>query len=257
MSLRCGCILILSGLALASNAGCQSAADADVLAKFQAAQEAFEAAESADDFRRVAARYQEILDGGTVSGAVLFNQGNAFMRAGLRGRAIASYRRAQRYRPRDPYLDANLRSALTGPPDPWGKPLLEYLFFWQDWLSYPAKFQLSGLAAGAAFLIATINLWLPRRWLRRLAAVVLLATLILAASASYDWYRFDRLRHGVIVAKEVVARKGDAESYQPAFNQPLSEGTEFRLLEDRGEWVLVRLAERREGWLPREAIVTF
>ena len=45
--------------------------------------------------------------------AVLYNQGNAWMRAGATGRALAAYRQAQRYRPRDPYLAANLQNALA------------------------------------------------------------------------------------------------------------------------------------------------
>ena len=38
-----------------------------------------------------AAKAQEILDAGVTSGVVLYNQGNAFMRAGQTGRAIACY----------------------------------------------------------------------------------------------------------------------------------------------------------------------
>ena len=79
---------------------------------FQAAQQAFDKAQTPDDFLRAASLYQEILDAGLVSGAVLYNQGNAFLRGGHRGRAIACYRQAQRYRPRDPWLDHNLRCAL-------------------------------------------------------------------------------------------------------------------------------------------------
>ena len=58
--------------------------------------------------------YQSLLDRGIRSGAILYNQGNAFMKAGHRGQAIAAYLEAKRYLPRNPYLDANLRFAQGG-----------------------------------------------------------------------------------------------------------------------------------------------
>ena len=56
------------------------------------------------------------LDRGQISGAVLYNQGNAFMQAGQRGRAIAAYRQARRYLGPDLFLEANLAYALGNQP---------------------------------------------------------------------------------------------------------------------------------------------
>ena len=108
---KVGLILLLTVLS-AWTAGCARSPDMESAQQFQAAQATFDAAETPEDFLRAAGLYQAILDRGYQSGAVLYNQGNAFMRAGQRGRAIACYRQAQRYRPRDPYLDHNLRYAL-------------------------------------------------------------------------------------------------------------------------------------------------
>ena len=80
---------------------------------------------------------------------------------------------------------------------------------------------------------------------------MLALTVILAASAVYDWYRFERTEHGVVVQPEVVARKGNAESYDPAFTEPLKEGTEFRVLERRGTWLQIQLPGGIAGWVPQ------
>src|SRR5690606_32912817 len=88
-------------------AGCGQV-EPETTRQFQQAEELFRSAQSPADYLRVAALYQEILDRGTVSGVVLYNQGNAFVKAGEPARAIAAYRQAQRYRPQDPYLAANL-----------------------------------------------------------------------------------------------------------------------------------------------------
>ena len=80
---------------------------------------------------------------------------------------------------------------------------------------------------------------------------------VLAASAAYDWFRFETIRRGVITADGVVARKGNAESYEPAFTQPLPEGTEFQLLERRDDWLLIRLPGAKEGWVTSDRAVVY
>ncbi len=206
---------------------------------------------------KVAAMYQEMIDDGAVSGAVFYNQGNAWMRAKQPGRAIAAYRQAQRYRPRIPYLDENLQNAL-GPGVSTRRPVIEIVFFWQNWLSYAEKFYIAAAAALLTFCSAAVMLFTSRRrfWQRLvLAGVVITALLII--SAAYDWYRFDYVVRGVITQADVVARKGNAESYEPALNEKLSEGTEFRLLERRGQWLLIRLPGGQEGWIDQQAAVTY
>jgi len=247
-----------AGLLLVAIAGCSRSVDLDVSRTFQQAQEAFDKAATPDDFLKAASLYQQILDRGVRSGAVLYNQGNAYMRAGHRGRAIAAYRQALRYRPRDPYLAANLRSALGDEALPGTRqPLIAYLLFWQDWLSYPEKFLLLGLAALLTFACGLTGLVLRRRLWRRVAAAGLAATLVLGLSAGYDWYRFDHTVEGVIVVSKAVARKGNATSYEPAFTEPLVQGTPFHLLDRRGPWLLIRLPTGPEGWIQAEDAVVY
>ena len=47
----------------------------------------------------------------------------------------------------------------------------------------------------------------------------------------------------------VIARKGDGENYAPAFTKPLPEGSEFRLLQARADWVLIELPGAQQGWI--------
>ena len=239
--------------------GCSRAPDLETIAKFQAAQQAFDGAASPEDFLCAAALYQEILDAGLVSGAIFYNQGNAFMRAGQRGRAIACYRQASRYLPRNPYLDANLRFALgaSARPESTGS-VLEQLLFWRDWISYGGKFQLAAAAAAAALALGLLALFVPgRRSLRGLAFAALAITVLLSLSAAYDWRRYEWVEHGVTVRGDVTVRKGNAASYEPAFDQPLGEGAEFEVVERRGQWLLVRLAGGEEGWIEQQAAVVF
>ena len=237
--------------------GCTKSVDVDLARKFQSAQQAFDDGRKPEDFAKVAALDQEILDRGGVSGAVLYNQGNAWMRAGQPGRAVAAYRQAQRYFPRNRYLEENLRSALGRDAPATRRPVIETILFWQNWLSYPEKFYLAAAAALATFVVAAAGLFTARHMLRRIVWAGLLLTFVLAFSAAYDWRRFDGVRHGVVTQQDTVARKGNAASYEPAFNGALREATEFELVEARGDWLLIRLPGDGEGWIEEKAAVTF
>ena len=252
-------IALVAGITLVVGKGCALRPDLEVSRKFQEAQAIFDSAASPADFLHAAAVYQEILDSGVDSGAVLFNQGNALMRAGQTGRAIAAYRQAERFRPGDPYLEANLQYALGNAPEETAaaRPLFEYVLFWQDWIGYAGKFRLLGAAAVATFLLACIGLFVSSRIPARLAVAGLVATAVLAVSAAYDWNRFDHVKHGVVVENDVIARKGNNSSYQPAFTKPLEDGTEFTVQERRGDWLLIRLAGNQEGWIEDKTAVVY
>jgi len=246
-------IIIFSLLVLP---GCVRNLDPQMTQKFQAAQTAFDRAAKPEDFVKVASMYQEMIDEGVVSGAVFYNQGNAWMNAKQPGRAIAAYRQAQRYLPRDPYLDANLQYAL-GSGVSSRRPVIETILFWQNWLSYPEKLYAVAAAAAVTFCFAVIALFSSRRLWRRLILMSAVVAILLIVSAGYDWYRFDYMTHGVITQSDVVARKGNAESYEPAFSEKLSEGMEFHLLERRGDWLLIRLPGGQEGWIDQRAAVVY
>jgi len=249
-------IVVLAGLLMLA-AGCGRSVDLELSQKLQQAQRAFDEAASPEEFLTAASLYQEILDSGVHSGAVFYNQGNAFMQAGQRGRAIAAYRQAKRYRPRDPYLDANLRYALGSDTPAGRRPVIEYLLFWQDWLSYPQKFYVAAAAAVATFILGLLPFFVPRRLFVRLAMVGAVVTLLLIFSAAYDWYRYDYTVHGVVVEDEVVARKGYAATSEPAFTEALVEGTEFQLVQRRDDWLLIRMAAGQEGWVEEETVVLY
>ncbi|MGO9112953.1 MAG: hypothetical protein ACLP9L_27280 [Thermoguttaceae bacterium] len=243
------CLLLFSG--------CGKPLDLDSVRVFQEAERTFSQARSPEDYLKAAAGYQEILDRGYVSGAVLYNQGNAFMRAGQRGRAVAAYRQARRYMGPDPFLEANLAYALGNQPLLRRRPLIEHILFWQDWISYPAKFQLAACGVGITLVLAVATLFIRRRLLARATFAGLVLSLVLIVSAGYDWYRYQGNVYGVIVQKQTVVRKGDAESYEPALTAALEEGAEFELVERRGDWILIRLTGGQEGWVPDRAAVLY
>jgi len=254
----CGCQFAIFLLLFAFLPGCKRGVNPKQAEQFQAAQKAFDAAEKPEEFVKVAAMYEELLDppNNFISGELSYDLGNAWMRAKQPGRAIAAYRQAQRYLPREEHLKENLREALKAEPDA-GRPILETVVFWQNWLSYPEKFYLASGAIAMTLLLATVLLFVPRRSVKRLVLVLAVFSVIAIFSALYDAWRFDYVEHGVTIVSEVVARKGNAETFEPALTENLPEGTEFRLVDRRPHWFYIRLAGGQEGWIPEAAAVIY
>ena len=133
--------------------------------QFQAAQKAFDSASKPEEFVKVAAMYYELLEPPTASfpGRCITIWATPGW-AKQPGRAIAAYRQAERYLPRDPHLKENLREALKAEPDA-RRPILETIAFWQNWLSYPEKFYLATVAIAATLFLAVALLFAPGRTL--------------------------------------------------------------------------------------------
>jgi tetratricopeptide (TPR) repeat protein len=224
---------------------------------FVRALELFDAAKSADAYREAASLWESLLADGYQSGAVYYNLGNAYFRAGEYGKAIAAYRKAKPYRPRDPYLDANLREALAvapgrlpEPPSPWWR----HVLFWNGWLSFPEEVYAAFAASTAAALVASLALLLRRPRGYWLSAVMIVIAAILALDAGLAYADIGSARHAV-VTQETIARKGIGKDYEPAFDQPLKDGAEFTVLSDNGEWVFGHFEGIGDGWLRRDHTV--
>lgn len=223
---------------------------------FLRALEVFDAAKSPQEYRESAALLESLLADGFRNGAVYYNLGNAYFRAGEYGRAIAAYRKAKPFRPRDPYLDANLRQALAvapgrlpESPPPWWT----HVLFWSGWLSFPEK----AYAAFAGFLLAPIAavaglmLHKPRAYWISAGLVVIAAVLSLDAGLAHSG--IFRSRHAVVTG-ETIARKGIGKDYEPAFDQPLKDGAEFTVLSENGDWIFGHFEGIGDGWLRREFV---
>ena len=212
--------------------------------------------ESADArFRSAASRFQVLIDDGVVNGDLYYDLGNAYFQAGDLGQAIANYLRAQRLIPGDPRLEANLAYARTLVRPQVTKEgsdaLLHRLTVWHH--GWPVQWRLIifGVAWIALWIVVLARAWTPVpgfRWIVGTTAVIAMAfglstTLGLTGDTSGQ--------QGVLIKDEVVVRKGNAESFSPQFEQPVNQGLEFRVLEERPDWIHIELFNGQSGWIPR------
>lgn len=223
---------------------------------FVKALEAFDAAKTPDQFREVAGAFEALVSPEYRNDALYYNIGNARVRAGDYGRAILAYRKAKLFRPRDPWLEANLTQALNAAP---GRVPVEpgawwhRVFFWSEWLSVPEKFHAAvALWAACVALLFSAVIFRKRRlnWAGGALGVVALLFSLDAAIANNELYN----SHRAVVVAETVARKGNGLNWEPAFEQPLKDGAEFTIVERRGDWVLGHFYNIPDAWLPAKNI---
>ncbi|MCH7812754.1 MAG: SH3 domain-containing protein [Planctomycetes bacterium] len=209
--------------------------------------------EAMNAFRQSADTFEALVDGGLCNGRLYYNLGNARLKCGQLGRAIAAYRRAEEFMPTDARLQENLRYARSlrrdeiaerGP-----RTVARTLFFWHYDTPLDWRFAI-GLGAWALFWLALLGRTLVGRFRWGSGAVALLMVwLTLAVSVTVDWKVARGQRAGVITANEVMVRKGNGLGYAPQFEQTLGEGVEFEVLEERDAWLHVRLPDGQEGWI--------
>ena len=212
--------------------------------------------ESADAmFRESSDRFQLLIDSGIINGDLYYDLGNACLQSGDLGRAVVNYLRADALNPTDPRIEANLSHArsLVRPQvtKDGSDALLHRLTFWHH--GWPVKWRLVLFASAWTILWASILIRIWRRypgflWFTGIAAVV---TIAFGASTFISIASSDASQQGVLIRDDVVVRKGNAESYSPQFEQPVNQGLEFRVLEQRPDWLHIELNNGESGWIPR------
>ena len=237
-------------------------------------------AEAAEQFRAALLRYEAAaaaLGGG--NGYLLYNVGNTYFRLGDLGRAILHYREAQQLIPGDPNLQQSLRHARSlrrdriEPTAAGG--VVRVLFFWHFTMPLRARAALlltawnllwllallpalANVSARVRLLRERLRAWRAWQRVRRPVLGVVVAVAAVAAVAMGGSVAVELLDSqdtaAVVVAPEVVARRGDGAAYEASFDGALHAGTELVVVERRNDWYQVALADGRRAWLPAHAV---
>jgi tetratricopeptide (TPR) repeat protein len=217
--------------------------------------------------------YEKIIDQGGIQNAKLYyNLANAYLLKEDLGRAILSYRRAEKvarasrpcsfFQGRDALATLNIQKNLAFARSrtvdrvetSTQKRVLETLFFWHYDFCLQTKFLLASGFFAMFCVVLTLIVWLGRGS-ATLVAAVLSGMLCLAflTSTLVETRRQAATRPGVITAREVVARQGDGPNYPPSFKDPLHAGMEFELIEQRPGWLHLRLSDGADAWISADA----
>jgi hypothetical protein len=202
------------------------------------------------DYEQAIRLYGLLLESHFDNGHLHYNLGNALLRNGELGRAIASYRRGLGLLPRDEDVLANLAFARTSRKDAIAPPetsvLVSTLFFWHQGLS-PTELE-------TAVLILNLLFW--STWAFRLFhrdsevlrwTFILLLILLVATGGSLVAHRAFPARIAVVVPQEISAHTGPEEGSVVRFK--LHAGTEVKVEDRRGSWLRISLPDGQKGWV--------
>ncbi len=196
--------------------------------------------------------YTKALNQGFASAALFYNMGNAYYRLDELGEAIRAYERARRLDHDDPEILHNLTIARNDRIDRFSRLPVPY---WQR--GWQAAVRVVGswgfFALGYVFWLAAASLLVYRilsgsrnAWLRRGLAVSLVVGCVGLLAAYGASLNGTVNQDGVVVSREVELRIAPDATAQSELT--VHEGAEVDILQQRGEWMLVRLPNGVRGW---------
>ncbi len=215
--------------------------------------------EAKELYRLAILNYEKIIEQGGIHNAKLYyNLANSYLLAGDIGEAILNYRRAQRLDGSNPDIHKNLSFARSRRVDKLtattSKKVLERLFFWHWDFSVRTRFLTGGICFALLCLWLTGRVWFVKwQGTGPVCTVLFIIFAAMAGSVVVDQYAESNNLSGVITADSVIARQGDGQNYPQSFNEPLHEGVEFEVIEQRPGWLHVKLANGENTWVPQEA----
>ena len=223
---------------------------------FVKALELFDEAKKPEDYLESARLFESILKDGFQSGVVYYNLGNAYYRAGEYGRAILNYRKAKFFRPRDPYLAANLQQAISMAPGRLvekPKPWWNHVLFWNEWISNATKIGLVGFGLSLAAVFAFCAVWFRRRVFTWIAVATLVVFGAMGVDVAINSPDISGVKRAVIVG-DTIARKGTGANYEPAFDKALMDGAELTVLSETADWTFGHFEGVGDGWVRNEFV---
>ncbi|MGI9519567.1 MAG: BatD family protein [Pirellulaceae bacterium] len=226
-------------------------------------------AESRYLFANAAQKYQLLIDAGIRNASLLQNAGNACLQSDQLGLAVAYYCRGLRMKPGDRQLQANLNFARTridpdndesrvgnsrfsgSPHQAVGvfQPVSRTIVGFTGMTLIHWLLALSSLAVWGLIIARTCGF--RYRTLRWVSVPLLLMAACIVVTISVTPPNTGKT---AIVVESSELRAGDGLGFETTGAQPLAEGSEVRVLDQRGDWLLIETFVGRTGWVSDESL---
>ena len=204
--------------------------------------------------------YQKVLDQGQESAALYYNLANANYKLNRIAPAVYNYERAIKLKPNDADIKNNLDfaqrmtiDAITPLPqntfDKWYNSILN-LFTTNGWAILTVALILLFMVAFVAYYL--IYGTLKKRIFFTTAFTSLGLGLLALFFAFRSEKRMNKDRPAIVFSAQAEVKAAPNLSSDDAFT--LHEGTKVMVLSDDNEWKEIRLADGKEGWIPKTDI---
>lgn len=212
------------------------------------------------DYSRAESLYRTILDSGQHSAKLYFNLANALFKQEKLGEAILYYNKALRLAPADEDVRHNLEYAENSTKDSIEEIPEFFLFAWirsvrslmscDGWTIFSLVILAVGLVAALFYLLA------QRIYTRKVGFYImsLAAVLFIVATLFANYERNALMDHNeaIIMSSAVSVKSSPDRAATELF--VLHEGTKLTIGERMKDWVEVRIADGRKGWIETSRI---
>lgn len=203
----------------------------------------------AGEYAAAAAQFEAIAETRVNNPDLFYNTGNAYLKAKDLGRAILWYERAKKLAPSDPDLKFNLAYAqsLLKDKKEAGFSFTDILYFWQGlvslkWLQY-ASITLSF----CFFIWAFVQKFRGRPIFSAVGISIFLIFAGTTLAAGLEYNRINSDVKAVILAEQADIRSGTMDNATLLFD--LHAGTRVRVLEKKDNYMKIRFAKDKVGWV--------
>ena len=247
--------LLLMGSLLTISIGATAIADTltEAVASYQSAMQSSDRQERINGFRRAELLFRKAIEdsGGAANGDLYANLGTACLSGEQIGPAIVAYRKALQLNPQHDQSRKNLTYARELLPS-WARksdsnsPL--------NIFRSNASARLLRHTAGVCFVACCLMFGSAIYW--RLGFLRMLAVFPLVAWLTITIGLFalkSNAVEAVVIRDDVIARSADSHNSSQLFGGSLPSGAEVFVLEERGDWARISLADK-SAWIPRSAM---
>lgn len=209
-----------------------------------------------EDFEKAKVAYQALVDSGFKNVALFFNLGNAYFRTGNLGEAMLYYHKAKKLDPNDDAIDHNIALAEQQLVDKI-EPLPRGFFAdFKMWLSSAPAGLIGWLALvfGLSTLIFGYLFLFTEKRVLGFSGMLIGITLSIVLFVYSQWIsnHKTRIKEGVILSQSTYVKSGPTGQQSDLFI--LHEGTHFKILAKSGEWLEIRIADGKRGWVSKSDV---
>lgn len=247
---------IAAAVSLCMMIACSPASASDADANYSRGNQAYQNG----NYQAAIKAYSQILETGYESWEVYYNLGNAYYKMGDIGRAILNYERAKKLEPKNEDINHNLEIANLAVVDRIQEIPQFFLF---AWFSSVAHFFSLGLLGGivlalyfALTLLIILRLFANSVSVRKVAVVAIIfigsICLLFVGIFSLRVIENERRNEAIVLANKVDVRSAPDANGTVVFT--LHEGVKLEIYDRSLDWVKIRLADGKLGWLHNDVI---
>ncbi len=211
------------------------------------------------NYEKAIEKYEKIINEGYASPELFYNLGNAYYKIGAVGKAILNYERALLLDPSNEDVKYNLKIANARIVDKINPVPKFFLTKWKDALLQLFSIDFLVYSVVVLFVLFLLFLFLFRYGKTpsvkkngfTFGSVVLVLLLFFGFLLYGKNQQMKNEKYGIVLAKEVTVRVSPDENAKARF--VIHEGTKIQIEDKVGDWVNIKLADGKKGWMKKEA----